>query len=122
MEVEDRVDDETLESLRLIEECQAAAGELPDDFQGFSLSQAKAFDPEDDAPQQREDSGKTKLEAFPETIANQLQQRVKKYKDAAIARKQRFNAASERLVVEKASGHETFAGNNFYVYVLVPLF
>ncbi|CAE7842536.1 nipblb, partial [Symbiodinium microadriaticum] len=56
VEVEDRVDDETLESLRIIEECQAAAGELPDDFNGFSLVHGKQFDPE------RDDTGPAKEE------------------------------------------------------------
>ncbi|CAE7940910.1 nipblb, partial [Symbiodinium necroappetens] len=81
VEVEDRVDDETLESLRIIEECQAAAGELPDDFQGFSLVHGKSFDPEGDECGQQKEEGKIKLETFPEIVANQLPQRIKKYKD-----------------------------------------
>ena len=43
------MDDETCQSLPLVGECQAAAGELPEDFSGCSFTHAKAFDPDDEA-------------------------------------------------------------------------
>ena len=56
--MEDRADDETRQSLRLVEECQAAAGEFSENFSGCSLTHAKAFDPDDEAaPQSKDESG-----------------------------------------------------------------
>ena len=119
VEVEDRVDDETLESLRIIEECQAAAGELPKDIQGFSLAHGKSFDPEADEYVPPKDESKIKLDTFPEIVAAQLPQRIKKYKDAALSRKQRYNGTSERLQTEKSTGHESFGSMSFRMVVLI---
>ena len=105
VEIEDRVDDETLESLRLQEEVQAAAGELPEDFQGFSLHMAESLGLED-APGPKLDDAKTKLESFPAIELNRLPERVKKYKDHALARKSKFNSTADRLREEGSKGHE----------------
>ena len=105
VEVEDKVDDESFESLRLQEEVQAAAGELPDDFQGFSLHLAQSMGL-DDAPASKADESKVKLESFPAIELSRLAERVKKFKDHALQRKSKYNTTAERLRLEGSKGHE----------------
>ncbi|CAE7853777.1 ADO2, partial [Symbiodinium necroappetens] len=105
VEVEDKVDDESFESLRLQEEVQAAAGELPDDFQGFSLHLAQSMGL-DDAPASKSDEPKVKLESFPAIELSRLAERVKKFKDHALQRKSKYNTTAERLRLEGSKGHE----------------
>lgn len=116
MEVEDKVDDESLESLRLAEETQAAAGELPSDFQGFSLHLSESLGLEDQ-PGPKPEEPKSKLESFPAIEMNRLSERVKKYKDHALARKSKFNTSADRLRDEGATGHETLIGNGKLAFV-----
>ena len=110
VEIEDKVDDETLERLRLEEEVAAATGELPDDFAGFSLHMGGVLPPDTDEAQTggpgNNENVKVKLETFPAIEEGMLAQRIKKYKDHAINRKQKFKTASEKLRDEKSSGHE----------------
>ena len=120
MEVEDRVDDESLESLRLAEEVQAAAGELPGDFQGFSLDMSASLgldDAEGPVPGKPEEA-KTKLATFPEIELSRLSERVKKYKDHGLTRKGKYNMAAERLKEEGCIGHESLICNTNHTVVM----
>lgn len=106
VEVEDRVDDESLQSLRLQEEVQAAAGELPDDFAGFSLHLAQHMGL-DDSPGSKPDDAKTKLDCYPPMELSRLSERVKKYKDHALTRKTKYNNTADKLRDEGCKGHES---------------
>ena len=117
VEVEDKVDDESLESLRIAEELQAAAGELPNDFQGFSLHMSESLGLEDQ-PGSKAEEAKTKLESFPAIELNRLAERVKKYKDHALGRKSKYNTAADRLREEGATGHEILICNGEHAFIM----
>ena len=121
VEVEDRVDDESLESLRIQEEVQAAAGELPDNFEGFSLDMSASLGLDDgvDGPGSgKPEEAKAKLPTFPEIELSRLSERVKKYKDHGLSRKGKFNAAADRLKEEGCTGHETLNCNRNHTFVM----
>ena len=107
MEIRDEVDDETLNRLRLEEELEAV--NTPMNLEEFEKWNMDAPGADVDLALQGEDDEKTKkakLAEFPELIQGRLKDCVKKYKDAALKRKQAYSAASTRLKDDQSTGYE----------------